>query len=117
MIRAFPLGVPNAKYLAFDTPNTKKHLIAGVLNAKTFGTSEQYRSKFGTVRTQMPNQKKKKKLFDFFSLFSQICFSLPTCILSLSPSFFFRLDSQPLSHPQPQPQTPFSLFAPQIKPK
>ena len=60
MIRAFPLGVPNAKYLAFDTPNTKKHLIAGVLNAKTFGTSEQYRSKFGTVRTQMPNQKKKK---------------------------------------------------------
>ena len=40
IIRAFPSSVPNAKYLAFDTPNTKKHPTTGVLNAKTFGTSE-----------------------------------------------------------------------------
>ena len=30
----------NAKYLAFDTPNTKKSLALDVLNAKIFGMSE-----------------------------------------------------------------------------
>jgi len=33
-LRAFPSGMSNAKYLAFDTPNTKKPLSSGVLNAK-----------------------------------------------------------------------------------
>ena len=37
VLRASPSGVPNAKYLAFGTPNTKKPLSWGVLNAKSFG--------------------------------------------------------------------------------
>ena len=93
-LKAFPSGVPNAKYLAFGTPNTKNHLTVGVLNAKTFGTNEQYRSKFGTIRTQMPNQKK-NFLFHFFSLLSilysiflflltNLSLSLLTRVLSLS---------------------------------
>ena len=37
---AFPSGVSNAKYLAFDIPNTKKPLSLDVLNAKIFGIDE-----------------------------------------------------------------------------
>ena len=32
----------NAKYLAFDTPNNKKPISSGVVNAKKFGMIEQY---------------------------------------------------------------------------
>ena len=41
-LRTLPSGVSNAKYLAFDTQNTKKPLSSGVVNAKIFGMSEQY---------------------------------------------------------------------------
>ena len=64
-IRAFPSGVSNAKYLAFGTPNTKKLLISGVLNAKIFGMNEQYNLKNESVWTEMV-----KNLLLFFSLFS-----------------------------------------------
>ena len=33
-------GMSNAKYLAFDIPNTKKPLSLDVLNAKIFGIDE-----------------------------------------------------------------------------
>ena len=46
---AFPLGVSNAKYLTFDTLNTKKPLSLGVLNPKIFGIDEQYNLKFESV--------------------------------------------------------------------
>ena len=89
----------NAKYLAFGTPNTKKHLPTGVVNAKTFGTSEQYRSKYGTIWTQMPNQAN-NILYNFFSLLSIFysTFSLSSHkFVSLQPmfslSFFFRSPS------------------------
>ena len=48
-VRAFPLGVSNAKYLTFGTPNTKKPLSLGVLNAKIFGIDEQCNLKFESV--------------------------------------------------------------------
>ena len=41
-LRTLPSGVSNTKYLAFDTPNTKKSLSSSVVNAKIFGMSEQY---------------------------------------------------------------------------
>ena len=49
--RAFPLGVSNAKYLAFGTPYTKKPLIIGVLNVKIFGMSQQYNLKNESIWT------------------------------------------------------------------
>ena len=45
-LRALASGVSNAKYLAFGTPNTKKLLSSGVLNAKIFGMDEQCNLKF-----------------------------------------------------------------------
>ena len=48
-VRAFPLGVSNAKYLTFGTPNTKKPLSSGVLNAKIFGIDKQCNLKFESV--------------------------------------------------------------------
>jgi len=35
-IRALASGVPNAKFLAFGTPNTKKSHTSNVLNDKNF---------------------------------------------------------------------------------
>ena len=35
-IRAFSSNVPNAKYLAFGTPNTKNRASSGVLNVSKF---------------------------------------------------------------------------------
>ena len=43
----------NVKYLAFDTPNTKKSLLLGIINAKIFDSSEQYNLKYESVRTEM----------------------------------------------------------------
>ena len=82
--------MPNAKYLAFGTPNTKNHLTVGVLNDKTFGTSEQYRSKFGTIRTQMPNRKK-KNLLQFFSLLSILYLIFLSLLTNLSLSLLTRV--------------------------
>ena len=65
-VRALALGVPNAKYLAFGTPNTTKPLTSNVPNVKRFSTGEQYRSKFGTVQTQMLKKKKKIKILIFY---------------------------------------------------
>ena len=39
-LRALALGVPNAKFLAFGTTNTKKPSTLDVLNAKKFGFHE-----------------------------------------------------------------------------
>ena len=52
-IRASPLDVPNAKYLAFSITNTKKSLIGGTLNIKRFDMDKQYSSKYTTVRIDM----------------------------------------------------------------
>ena len=43
----------NAKYLAFDTPNTKKSLSSGVVNAKIFDMCERYNLKYEGVRIEM----------------------------------------------------------------
>ena len=43
---AFPSSVSNAKYLAFDTPNSKKSLSSCILNAIIFGIDEQCNLKF-----------------------------------------------------------------------
>ena len=44
----------NAKYLAFDTLNTKKPLSLGVVNAKIFSMSEQYNLKYEcTIQSQI----------------------------------------------------------------
>ena len=51
--RASPSGVPNAKYLAFDTPNTKNKPSWGVLNAKKIWDVLQYNLIFGMVRMKM----------------------------------------------------------------
>ena len=51
----------NVKYLAFDTPNTKKPFSSGVLNAKIFGMSEQYNLKYGK------HTNKNGKIFIIFS--------------------------------------------------
>ena len=55
----------NAKYLVFDTLNTKKPFSSGVLNAKIFSMSEQYNLKYGRIRTRMV-----KVLLVFYSLLS-----------------------------------------------
>ena len=53
LLRALPSGVPNAKYLAFETPNTKNQPLSGILNLKKFTTQLQYCFIFETVRTLM----------------------------------------------------------------
>ena len=52
-IRTLPSGVPNAKYLAFDTQNTKKHLSWDILNVKIFYIDKQYALKYESVRTNV----------------------------------------------------------------
>ena len=42
-------------YLAFGTPNTRNQPSSAVLNFKKFDTYLQYRLKYETVRTTMPN--------------------------------------------------------------
>ena len=65
VIRPLPSGVSNVKYLAFDTPNTKKPLSWGVLNTKIFYMSEHYYLKYRSIRTTIV-----KVLLFFYSLFS-----------------------------------------------
>ena len=48
-VRAFLLGVPNAKYLAFDTSNTKYRALWGVLNVSKFCGMLQYTLKYENV--------------------------------------------------------------------
>ena len=48
-IRAFSSSVSNAKYLAFDTPNSKKPPSSSVLNAIIFGIDEQCNLIFETA--------------------------------------------------------------------
>ena len=70
------LGVPNVKYLAFGTTNTKNQSSSGISNLKNFGMKLQYNLKCETVQTSMSTI---FLLISFtFSLFSQY--------LSLSPS-------------------------------
>ena len=57
-LRAFPLkalssGVLNAKFLAFDTPNTKNTTSSGVLYVLKILNMLQYTSIFNTVRIEM----------------------------------------------------------------
>ena len=49
MLRAFLSRVSNAKYLAFDTPTSKKALPSNMVNAIIFGISEQCGLKFKTA--------------------------------------------------------------------
>ena len=99
MIRVFLSGVPNAKYLAFSIPNTTIQASWGVLNVLKLSNMLQYRLKYETVRTQMPNQNT-NFLFNLFSLLSifNSMFSLSSHrFVSLqtmfSLSFFFRSPS------------------------
>ena len=71
-----PLGVPNAKYLAFGTTNTKNQSSSGISNLKNFGMKLQYNLKCETVRTSMSK---------FFLLIS-FTFFLFSQYISLSPS-------------------------------
>ena len=64
----------NAKYLAFDTPNTKNQPSSDISNLKIFDTWLQYRLIFETVRTNVP-----KLLLLFYMLF----LSPPQTYLSL----------------------------------
>ena len=74
----------NAKYLAFDTPNTKKPLSSGVLNAIIFGINEQCNLKFETSQIV-------KLILFFYS--GGTCFLFFLFFLSFSFSPFF-----PISH-------------------
>ena len=102
--------MPNAKYLAFGTPNTKNQSSSGTSNLKHFTTPLQYRLKYEMIWTSMP----KKKICLFYLLFSllptHISLSssatsllsglhLSRCSLFLSHShfFFFISNSLPLS--------------------
>ena len=60
------LGLSNAKYLTFDTPNTENPLTLDVLNAKKIYMSEQSHCKFGTIWTQMLKIKNKTNFIPFF---------------------------------------------------
>ena len=85
-LRAFP---SNAKYLAFDTLNTKKSLPSGVLNTKIFGMSEQYNLKNESVRTKVV-----KVLLFFYSLLSLLSHHFILFFSRLS--FFLKHSYQPL---------------------
>jgi len=76
-LRALALGVPNAKFLAFGTTNTKKPSTLDVLNAKKFGFHEQYNSKFGTVWMEIV-----KKKIGYFILLLSLSLSLRSDFLS-----------------------------------
>ena len=52
-IRPLPLGVPNAKYSAFDTPNTKNQSSSNIPNLKNFDTLLQYHLKYEMIRIEM----------------------------------------------------------------
>ena len=80
----------NAKFLAFDTPNTKKPLSSGVLNAKIFCMSKQYNLKYGSIRIRMV-----KVLLFFYSLFSLLSHHFILFFFSHL-SFFLRHSYQPL---------------------
>ena len=54
-IRALSSDVSNAKYLAFEAPNTKNQPSSAVPNLKKFDTYLQYHLKYETVWTSMPN--------------------------------------------------------------
>ena len=54
LVRALPSGVLNAKYLAFDTPNTKNQPSSNILNLKNFGMELQYALKYESAGTKMP---------------------------------------------------------------
>ena len=53
-IRAFSLGVSNAKYFTFDTPNTTIQASCGVPNVSKICNMVQYRLKYETLQTSMP---------------------------------------------------------------
>ena len=66
MCKSIPIRCVKCQ-MAFGTPNPKKSLISGILNAKIFGMSEQYNLKIRSVRTKMV-----KFLIFFYSLFSPL---------------------------------------------
>ena len=109
-------NVPNAKYLAHLTHQTQKRSFIRCAKCVKLLQHWTVTLQFATIWTNMAFA---FIIFLFnFSLSSHFFnwFFLSPHNQSLSPnqcSFLFRSDSQLL----PQPQTSFSLFAPQIKPK
>ena len=89
----------NAKYLAFDTPNNKKPISSGVVNAKKFGMIEQY-----TIKRAY-RQKCFNDLIFFYSFFSPL--SLHYIHFS-SLSFFLRHHAFPFF-------SSFTLFSSQSR--
>ena len=87
-LRAFSLGVPNAKYLAFGTPNTKNRASSGMLNVSKFWYMLQYTLKYESVWTEMPFWFN-IFLFSFLSPLS----SLYSFIFSLCHSLFLSSQS------------------------
>ena len=85
--------MPNVKYLAFGTPNTKKSFLWGVLNPINFDTREQFYSIFGTIQTDVLKKIFISSLFFYYfsffslSLFSSffLCLFLISSYHSLSP--------------------------------
>ena len=95
--------MPNVKYLAFGTPNTKKSFSCGVLNPINFDTREQFYSIFGTIQTNVLKKIFISSLFFYyFSFFSLLLFLLSSSVCSLSlitpSSLFLLLSSQHLHH-------------------
>ena len=95
--------MPNVKYLAFGTPNTKKSFLWGVLNPINFDTHEQFYLIFGTIQTDVLKKIFISSLFFYyFSFFSLLLFLLSSSVCSLSlvtpSSLFLLLSSQHLYH-------------------
>ena len=99
VIKALPSGVSNVKYLAFDTPNTKKPLSWGALNTKIFYMSEHYYLKYRSIRTTIV-----KVLLFFYSLFSLFSHHFIPFFFFSSLSFFLKHSYQPIS-------SSFTLFS------
>ena len=77
--------MPNAKYLAFSTPSTKKRVTSSVLNAKIFSIDEQY-------CVQIWNGNGKKKIGFILFLFFILSLSL-SCFSQLTSPFFLSLSN------------------------
>ena len=89
LIRGFSSSVSNAKYLALDTPNSKKPPPSSVLNAIIFGIDEQCNLIFET--TLFTNC----KTYNIF-LFNGVHF-LFFLLFLFPPHFFLSIQSQPSS--------------------
>ena len=79
-IKALPLGVPNAKYLASGIPSTKNQSSLGIPKLKNFATPLQYCLNYEMVRTSMP------KIFwlILFTFLSPLITYLSLCLQHIS---------------------------------